>query len=241
MGSVEWGPELAAAFDDVYAHKEDPDELDPIVERLAELAAGGAALEFAVGTGRVALPLSRAGVAVSGIELSPHMVERMRTKPGADAVPVIVGDMTTTRLPGEFRLVYLVANSLMNVTTQDEQVAVFENAAAHLEPGGRFVLELVVPQPSPGPRVFTFEPDHVGVETYDDTTTAQIASSHHWMVVGGELVRHSAPYRYVWPAELDLMARLAGLRLTRRWSGWRGEPFTPTSVSQVVVYEKPSA
>ena len=239
MGSVEWGPELAAVFDDVYAHKEEIEELGPMVERLAELAAGGPALEFAIGTGRVGLPLSRMDIAVTGIELSPHMVERMRTKPGADAVPVTIGDMTTTRVPGEFRLVYLVANTLMNVTTQDEQVAVFQNAAAHLEPGGCFVLELIVPQPSPGPRVFTLEPDHVGIETFDDMTTAQIASSHHWMVVNGELVRHSAAYRYVWPAELDLMARLAGLRLTRRWSGWKGEPFTPTSVSQVVVYEKP--
>jgi SAM-dependent methyltransferase len=213
-----------------------------VVDLLASLTADGAALEFAVGTGRVALALSARGVAVSGIELSPDMAAVLRRKPGASAVPVSVGDMTTTRVPGVFTLVYLVANTIMNVTTQDEQVAVFANAAAHLKPGGRFVVEVVVPQPgsvlegSLG-RVFTLSPGHVGVETFDDPV-GQIASSHHWMDVRGRLVRHSAPYRYVWPSELDLMARLAGFRLEHRWAGWDKTPFTAASTSQLAVYEK---
>jgi hypothetical protein len=242
MGSEVWGPELAEVVDRVYAAKSERAVLDPMVDFLAQLAAGGAALEFAVGTGRVALPLSARGVAVSGIELSPHMVGKMRVKPGADAVPVTVGDMTTTRVQGTFKLVYLVANTIMNVTTQDEQLAVFANAAAHLEQGGCFVVEVIVPQLRSLPagevgRVFQLSPDHVGIETFDDLV-GQIASSHHWMAVDGRLVRHSAPYRYVWPSELDLMAKLAGLRLRERWAGWDRAPFTSDSVSQVAVFEK---
>ena len=147
-------------------------------------------------------------------------------------------------VPGPFRLVYLVANSIMNVTTQDEQIAVFANAAAHLEPGGSFVVEVIVPQlrhvpPGDTARVFTLRPDHVGIETFDDVA-AQIAWSHHWMEVEGRLVRHSAPYRYVWPSELDLMGRLAGLRLRERWADWSGSPFTSDSTGQVAVFEKAS-
>lgn len=215
-----------------------------MVDVLSSLARGGPALEFAVGTGRVALALRARGIEVSGIELSPHMVEKLRAKPGADAVPVTVGDMTATRVPGTFRLVYLVANTIMNVTTQDDQVAVFANAAAHLEPGGCFVVEVIVPQlrrvpPGEAARVFTLDPDHVGIETFDDLV-GQVASSHHWMEVEGRLVRHSAPYRYVWPSELDLMARIAGLRLRARWAGWERQAFTSDSPSQVAVFEKTS-
>jgi len=200
-------------------------------------------LEFAVGTGRVALPLSGRGIVVHGIERSPHMADQLRQKPGADAIGLTIGDMTSTRVEGSFRLVYLVFNTIMNVTTQDEQVAVFANAAAHLEPGGAFVVEVLVPQlrrlpPTELGRVFTMEDDHVGIETFEDGA-GQISWSHHWMQAGGRLVRHSAPYRYVWPSELDLMARLAGLQLRDRWSGWNREPFTGTSVDQVVVYESP--
>jgi SAM-dependent methyltransferase len=170
------------------------------------------------------------------------MAERLRAKPGANAVPVIVGDMTTARAGGSFALVYLVANSIMNVTTQDEQLAVFGNAAAHLGPGGRFVVSVIVPQPqeaTPGDkgRVFIRSPDHVGIETSDDPV-GQIAWSHHWMAVGGRLVRHSAPYRYVWPSELDLMARLAGFRRKDRWADWRQSPFTADSTRHITVYEK---
>jgi len=182
-------------------------------------------------------------VRVHGIELSPHMAGQLREKPGADAVDVTVGDMTTATAPGTYSLVYLVFNTIMNVTTQAEQAAIFANAAAHLDPGGSFVVEVVVPQvrrlpPGELGRVFELSPDHVGVETFDDLA-GQISWCHHWMDVDGRLVRHSAPYRYVWPPELDLMAQLAGLRLRERWGGWRGEPFTPESTTHVSVYEKP--
>jgi SAM-dependent methyltransferase len=242
MGSVTWDRDIAEIYDATYARMFDPAVLDPIVDRLADLAHGGPALELAVGTGRVALPLSARGIPVHGIELSPHMVERLRAKPGAAAVPVTVGDMTTTRVPGTFTLVYLVANTIMNVTNQDEQLAVFANAAGHLGPGGCFVVEVIVPQlrrvpPGETGRIFTLEPDHVGIETFDDPV-GQIAWSHHWIAVDGRLVRHSAPYRYVWPSELDLMGRLAGLRLRDRWAGWDEAPFTADSPRQVAVFER---
>jgi hypothetical protein len=242
VASVVWDAELAAVYDDVYASEAEPSVVEPITGVLAELAGGGAALELAVGTGRIALALSARGVAVTGIELSPHMAGLLRAKPGADTVPVIVGDMTTTRAEGPFTLVYLVANSIMNVTAQDEQAAVFGNAAAHLGAVGRFVVEVIVPQPCAVPaggkgRVFTLDPDHVGIETFDDPAD-QIAWSHHWMEIGGRLVRHSAPYRYIWPAELDLMARLAGLRLEHRWADWDRSPFTASSARHVSVYAK---
>ena len=242
VASVTWGEDVAAVYDATAAAMFEPAVLEPTVEVLYELARGGSALEFAVGTGRVALPLSARGVSVQGIELSPHMAERLRAKPGADAVPVTIGDMTTTRVPGAFRLVYLVFNTIMNVTTQREQVAVFANAAAHLEPGGCFVVEVIVPQlrrlpPGEKGRVFALDDDHVGIETFDDPV-GQISWSHHWMEVDGRLVRHSAPYRYVWPAELDLMGQLAGFRLRDRWEGWTRGPFTAESTGQVAVFEK---
>jgi SAM-dependent methyltransferase len=242
VGSITWGRELAEVYDGTSTAMFEPAVLEPTVDVLAELAGSGPALEFAVGTGRVALPLRARGVAVHGIELSPPMVEQLRAKPGADAVPVTVGDMTTTRVPGSFTLVYLVWNAIMNVTTQDGQLAVFANAAAHLEPGGCFVVEVIVPQLRRVPagevgRVFTLDPDHVGIETFDDLV-GQVTWSHHWMEVGGRLVRHSAPYRYVWPSELDLMARIAGFRLRERWAGWDRAPFTSDSASQVAVFEK---
>ncbi|CAN5698857.1 MAG: class I SAM-dependent methyltransferase [Acidimicrobiia bacterium] len=244
MGSITWGKDIAEVYDATYSAQFAPSVLDPLVDLLTELARGGPALEFAVGTGRVALPLSARGISMRGVELSPHMVEQFRAKSGADTVPVTIGDMTTTRVPGTFKLVYLVANTIMNVTTQDEQLRVFANAAAHLETGGHFVVEVIVPQlrsvpPGEMGRVFTLDPDHVGIETFDDLV-GQIAWSHHWMEVEGRLVRHSAPYRYVWPSELDLMARLAGLRLRHRWAGWDQTPFTSESLSQVAVFEKTS-
>jgi SAM-dependent methyltransferase len=242
VASIVWDRELAEVYDQTYRAEFERSVLSPMVDLLARLAGGGPALEFAAGTGRVALPLSARGIAVTGVELSPHMAEQMLAKPGADAVPVTIGDMTTTRVPGSFALVYLVANTIMNVTTQDEQLAVFANAAAHLAPGGCFVVEVIVPQlrqvpPGQNARVFTLEPDHVGIETFDDVA-GQIAWSHHWIQAGGRLVRHSAPYRYVWPSELDLMAKLAGLQLRDRWAGWDQAPFTSDSQSQVAVFEK---
>ena len=244
MGSILWGEDIAFAYDTTYAAKFDPAVLGPIVDLLAELSDGGPALELAVGTGRVALPLRERGIEVHGIELSPHMVEQLRKKSGAEALTVVVGDMTSAKGPaaGEYALVYLVANTIMNVTTQDEQTAVFRNSFEQLRPGGRFVVEVIVPQlrrvpPSETARVFTLEPEHVGIETFDDVV-GQIAWSHHWMAVDGRLVHHSAPYRYVWPSELDLMAELAGLRLEHRWSDWNRAPFTADSASQVAVFER---
>jgi len=243
MASIMWGPELAEVYDQAYTANVGPAVLDPMVDLLAELADGGPALEFAIGTGRVALPLSARGVAVHGLELSPDMAARLSAKPGADHVPVTIGDMTTTWVPGApFRLVYLVANTIMNVTTQEDQLAVFANAAAQLEPGGCLVLEVIVPQlrrvpPGDVARVFTLDPDHVGIETFDDLV-GQIAWSHHWIESAGRLVRHSAPYRYVWPSELDLMGRITGFRLRDRWAGWDRAPFMSDSTSQVAVFTK---
>jgi SAM-dependent methyltransferase len=240
--SILWGREIAEVYDRTSADMFDPSMVDPVVDALVDLSRGGPALELAIGTGRIALPLSARGIAVQGIELSPHMAEQLRRKPGADAIPVTIGDMTTTRVEGAFTLVYLVFNTIMNVITQEAQIAVFANAADHLLPGGVFVVEVLVPQirrvpPTELGRVFTLEEDHIGIETFDDVA-GQISWSHHWMEVEGRLVRHSAPYRYVWPSELDLMARMAGFRLRDRWSGWNRQPFTGESSSQVVVYEK---
>lgn len=242
MGSIVWGREIAEVYDATYAALAEPSVVDSMVDLLAQLAGDGAVLEFALGTGRIALPLSARGIPVHGIELSPDMVEQLQGKHGADAVPVTVGDMTSTRLPNRFELVYLVANSIMNVTTQEEQIAVFSNAAAHLAIGGRFVVELIVPQlrrvpPSEVARVFTLDPDHVGIETFDDIV-GQVAWSHHWMEVDGRLVRHSAPYRYIWPSELLLMAKLAGFELRDRWGDWDRSPFTSDSEKQVAVFVK---
>lgn len=242
MSSVTWDAEIAGVYDETYAGGFAESVLGPAVGLLAELAGGGPALEFAIGTGRVALPLSARGIAVRGIELSRPMAERLAAKPGAGAIPVTIGDMTSARVPGTFRLVYLVANTIMNVTTQDEQLAVFANAAAHLEAGGCFAVEVIVPQlrrvpPGETARVFTLDPGHVGIETFDDLV-GQVAWSHHWIAAQGRLVRHSAPYRYVWPSELDLMGRLAGFRLRDRWAGWDRSPFTSGSESQVAVFEK---
>ena len=243
MGTVEWGLEVAELYDSTTAAMFEPAVLDPVVDRLAELAGDGRALELAIGTGRVALPLHRRGVPVHGIELSPHMAEQLTAKPEAGDIRLTIGDMASTRVDGTFRLVYLVFNTLMNVTTQAEQVAIFRNAAAHLEPGGVFVVEVLVPQmrrlpPGELGRVFAMEDDHIGIETFDEVDR-QITWSHHWRQVGDRLVRHSASYRYVWPAELDLMAQLAGLELQDRWSGWNRERFVGDSIDQVVVYTKP--
>ena len=221
-----------------------PEVLVPTVDFLAELAGDGPALELAIGTGRVAIPLAARGLAVSGIELSEAMIERLRDKVDDAAVPVWLGDMTSIRVPGEFSLVYLVYNSLSNLRTQDEQVACFRNAAAHLRPGGRFVVELLVPplrRLPPGQLAAPFDVSEgaLGFDTFDLVT--QQCESHHYTRGADGTVRYvMGRFRYAWPAELDLMARMAGLELERRVGGWDGAPFTSDSESHVSVWSIPA-
>jgi SAM-dependent methyltransferase len=234
---------IAKAYDTKWDYLAEPSVVDPAVSFLAELAGTGAALELGIGTGRLALPLSRQGVAVHGIELSPAMVAQLQAKPGADTIGVTIGDFATTRVGGRFALAYLVRNTIANLTTQDQQVACFGNVAAHLEPGGCFVIEVYIPElqrlpPGEIIHAFAVTPTHLGFEEYDVAT--QIAYSHHYWMVDGQLETFSAPFRYVWPSELDLMARLAGMTLRERWSTWDREPFTSDSRSHVSVWEKTS-
>jgi len=221
-----------------------PDALVPAVDRLEELAAGGPALEFAIGTGRVGLALAARGVPVTGIELSAAMVEQLRAKPGGADLPVSVGDMATTTVPGTFSLVYLVFNTIVNLTSQDAQVDCFVNAASHLRPGGCFVVEVNVPQlqrlpPGDEANVFATGPEHWGIDTFD--VVEQRLVSHHFTTTADGARHAEIPFRYVWPSELDLMARIAGLRRRHRWGDWRGGPFTADSRSHVSVWEKPVA
>ena len=209
--------------------------VEPVLDFLEPFAAGGA-LELAIGTGRIALPLARRGVRVAGIDLSPDMVAQLRKKPGGDDIPVAIGDYATTRVDGTFSLAYIVFNSINNNTTQEGQVATFENAAAHLEPGGCFVVEVGVPK-SGRLSVFDVSDTHVGVDEFDADT--QHSVSHHFSLIDGRWERISMPFRSVYPAELDLMARLAGMRLRERWSDWNREPFTAESRKHVSVWEKP--
>jgi SAM-dependent methyltransferase len=238
-----WDDEAARGYDTPGTGMFAPDVLGPTVERLAELAAGGRALEFAIGTGRVAVPLAERGVPVSGIELSGPMIDRLRGKIDEATVPVVQGDMATARAAGEFSLVYLVYNTISNLLTQDEQVACFGNAARHLRPGGRFVIELWVPElrrlpPGSAATVFAVEPGYVGFDTYD--VLEQRLTSHHVRFAEGRQARlFRSPHRYVWPAELDLMARLAGFSLESRHADWSGSAFTAESRSHVSVYRLP--
>ena len=242
MPTSSFDERIARSYEAKWPELFEPAMVDPVVELLAELAGTGAALELGIGTGRIAIPLRRRGVPVHGIELSPDMVAQLRTKPGSDDVGVTMGDFATTRADGTFALAYLVRNTIMNLSSQDGQVACFRNVAAHLEPGGCFVIEVVVPAlrrlpPGETVRPFTVTPTHLGFEEYD--VASQIAFSHHYWVVDGRLETFSAPFRYVWPAELDLMARLAGMRLRERWSDWGRAPFTSDSAGHVSVWELP--
>jgi SAM-dependent methyltransferase len=209
--------------------------VEPVVDLLEPFAAGGA-LELAIGTGRIALPLAQRGVRVAGIDLSADMVAQLRKKPGGDEIAVEIGDYATTRVEGTFSLAYIVFNSINNSTTQEGQVATFANAAAHLEPGGCFVVEVGVPS---GQRlsVFDLSDTHVGVDEFDRDTQRSV--SHHFSLIDGRWERISMPFRSVYPAELDLMAQLAGLRLRERWSDWDRSPFTSESRKHVSVWEKP--
>lgn len=234
---------VAPTYDADSAERFAPAVLDPTVDLLAELAGDGAALELAIGTGRVALPLSRRGVEVHGIDISTAMVAELRAKSDGAALPVTIGDMATTTLGRTFRLAYLVFNTISNLTNQDEQVRCFQNVAEHLEPGGRFVLEVLLPElrrlpPGDVHRAFTVTPTHLGFDEYD--LVATICRSNHWFVRDGGLQVFVSTHRYVWPAEMDLMARLAGLELEDRWGGWGREPYTAESTNTVSVWRKPA-
>ncbi len=238
-----FGEGVAERYDESSAEMFDPVVVDPTVDFLVELAGDGAALELGIGTGRIALPLAQRGVRVHGIDLSEAMVAELRAKPGGEEIGVTIGDFSTTTVEGTFSVAYLVFNTINNLTTQDEQVACFENVAAHLEPGGCFVIEVGVPGLRvipPGERfhVFDFSESHFGFDEYDVADQGLV--SHHFRPVDGRFERSSIPFRYVWPAELDLMARLAGMKLRERWSGWKREPFTNESTKHVSVWQKPA-
>jgi SAM-dependent methyltransferase len=232
-----FGEEVARRYDESSADMFDPAVVDPAVDFLAGLAGDDAALELGIGTGRIALPLSERGVRVHGIDLSEAMVAKLRQKPGAEQIEVTIGDFATTTVDGTFSVAYLVFNTINNLTTQDEQVACFQNVAAHLEPGGCFVIEVGVPSGQPL-RVFDLSETHVGVDEFEKDTQRLV--SHHFTLVDGQWERLSIPFRSVSPAELDLMARLAGMTLRERWSGWQREPFTSESTKHVSVWQKPA-
>ena len=231
-------------FDERVAERYDegaPEDIEPVVDFLAGLAGGGHALELGIGTGRIALPLAERGVPVHGIELSKAMVAKLREKPGAGEIGVTIGDFATTTVDGTFSLAYVVWNTIMNLTTQEAQVSCFRNVAAHLEPDGCFVIEVVIPDLRRLPPGETFHAFHVsdtrwGIDEYDVANQGLI--SHHFALIDGKLERDSIPFRYVWPAELDLMAEVAGMSLRERWSGWRREPFTSESRSHISVWAK---
>jgi len=232
---------VAAKYDRDSAEMFEPTVVEPVADFLANLAGTGRALELGIGTGRIALPLARHGVPVHGIEMSNAMVERMRAKPGGEDVGVTIGDFASTNVDGKFTVAYLVFNTIMNLTTQEAQIACFRNVAAHLEPGGCFVIEVVMPDlqrlpPGETVRPFKVSEERLGFDEYDIANQGLI--SHHFKLVVGTWERFSIPFRYVWPSELDLMAELAGMRLRERWSGWQQEPFTGESRRLVAVWEK---
>ena len=234
---------VAARYDEYAAEMFRPAAVDPVVDLLAELAGEGRTLELGIGTGRIALPLARRGVPVHGIELSRAMAARLRAKPGGEDIDVTIGDFASTAVEGTFTLAYLVFNTIMNLTTQAAQVACFRNVAAHLEPGGCFVVEVGVPglrrvPPGESKHVFHLGETHIGIDEYDFAEQGLV--SHHFQLVDGIWQLSSGPFRYVWPAELDLMAELAGMTLRDRWSGWRREPFTSESEKHVSVWATPA-
>ncbi len=237
-----FGEPVAARYDESTAEMSQPGVVEPAVGLLAGLAGGGPALELGIGTGRIALPLARRGIRVQGIDLSRAMVARLRAKPGGDAIGVTIGDFATTAAGGRFCVAYLVFNTIMNLTTQEAQVACFRNVAAQLEPGGCFVIEVMVPElrklpPGQNAVPFHVSPQRWAFDVYD--TATQAMSSNYVTVSGSRGEYRSIPFRYVWPAELDLMARLAGMRLRERWGGWAREPFTSDSQQHVSIWEKP--
>jgi SAM-dependent methyltransferase len=236
-----FGERVAERYDETSADMFEAAEVEPVVEFLAELAMDGSALELGIGTGRIALPLSQRGIRVHGIDLSEAMVARLQAKPGAEQIGVTIGDFATTTVEGRFSVAYLIFNTIMNLTTQDEQVACFQNVASHLQPGGCFVVEVSIPDlqrlpPGETVRPFTVSATRLGFDEYD--VAAQGLISHHYWIHNGRLETVSMPFRYVWPAELDLMARLAGMSLRERWNDWKRAPFTSDSRQHVSVWEK---
>ena len=236
-----FGERVAERYDESSPEMFDPALVGATVDFLAALAGNGAALELGIGTGRIALPLSERGVRVQGIDLSEEMVAKLREKPGAEKIEVTIGDFATTRVDGTFSLAYLVYNTLMNLGTQEAQVTCFENVAAHLEPTGVFVVEIMIPELRRLPRGETFlafdvTPEHIGFDEYDVANQGLI--SHHYDPRDGTYSTY--PGRYLWPSELDLMARLSGMTLRERWSGWQRERFTSESTKHVSVWEKPT-
>jgi SAM-dependent methyltransferase len=234
---------VAATYDESSSEKFDPSAIETTVDFLAALAGDGRALELGIGTGRIALPLARRGVQVHGIDLSNAMVARLRAKPGGEDIGVTIGDFAAAKADGSFAVAYLVFNTIMNLTTQAEQVSCFRNVASHLEPGGCFVIEVSVPDLRRLPPGETLHAFHVSetrwsIDEYD--VAVQGLTSHHVRSVEGRIERLSIPFRYVWPSELDLMAELAGMRLRERWADWTREPFTAESRSHVSVWEKPA-
>ena len=238
-----FGEAVAATYDEPTDGMFDPDVIRRTVDFLAELAGDGQALELGIGTGRIAVPLAARGIEVHGIDLSRAMVARMRAKPGGEGIGVTIGDFATARVDGTFRLAYLVFNTIMNLTTQAAQVACFRNVAAHLEPGGWFVIEVGVPglqRLPPGEQYVVFDATetHWGFDEYDVANQGLV--SHHFALRDGRIEKSSGPFRYVWPSELDLMAELAGMELAGRWSGWGREPFTSESRQHVSAWRKPA-
>ena len=235
---------VAARYDESAGEMFDRAVVDPVVDFLVELAGSGGALELGIGTGRIALPLAERGVLVHGIELSRAMAARLREKPGGSDIGVTIGDFSTTTVERAFSVAYVVFNTIGNLTTQTAQVACFRNVAAHLVPGGCFVVELEIPEvqrlpPGDTFRVFQAGPTHWGIDEYD--LAEQRLTSHHFELVDGRFELHSLPFRFAWPAELDLMAQLGGMTLRARWSGWNREPFTSDSRKHVSVWEKPAS
>jgi SAM-dependent methyltransferase len=235
---------VAARYDASSAAMFAPEVVGPAVDFLADLAGSGRALELGIGTGRIALPLSARGVPVHGIDLSAAMIARLRAKPGADAIGTTVGDFATTRVEGSFALAYLVFNTISNLTSQAQQVTCFANVAAHLEAGGRFVIEVGTPSlrrlaAGETMAVFAAEEDHWGIDEYD-VANQGLVSHHFSQREDGRFERSSIPFRYAWPAELDLMVQLAGMELRERWADWDRSPFTAESGKHVSVWEKPA-
>jgi SAM-dependent methyltransferase len=234
-----FGEEVAADYDDPQDSMFSPEAIGPVVDFLVGLAGDGRALELGIGTGRIALPLAARGVPVHGIDFSEAMVARLRAKPGAERVEVTIGDFATTKVDGAFRIAYLVYNTIQNLTTQDAQVACFQNVADHLEPGGCFVIEVGLPDVRGEKlRIFDFSDRHLGIDEYD-FENQRLISHHYTRTRDGTFKYTWGPFRYVWPSELDLMARLAGMTLRERWSGWKREPFTSASTKLVAVWQKP--